>query len=65
MTPVSILRPKWLPYWLGAMGLITVGMFVLGAVTIGSGSALRRHADPEPWSPCVWSVTSGTAALLP
>ncbi len=28
---------KWLPYWLGAMGLIAVGMFVLGAV---SGSLL-------------------------
>ncbi|MFI0507478.1 hypothetical protein ACH3WN_32260 [Streptomyces albogriseolus] len=24
---------KWLPYWLGAMGLIAVGMFVLGAVS--------------------------------
>ncbi|WP_345585748.1 hypothetical protein [Streptomyces prasinosporus] len=28
---------KWLPYWLGAMGLVAVGMFVLGAV---SGSLL-------------------------
>ncbi|MFJ8085376.1 hypothetical protein ACIQ6Y_32930 [Streptomyces sp. NPDC096205] len=28
---------KWLPYWLGAMGLVAVGMFVLGAV---SGSFL-------------------------
>ncbi|WP_435883611.1 hypothetical protein [Streptomyces griseomycini] len=24
---------KWLPYWLGAMGLVAVGMFVLGAVS--------------------------------
>jgi hypothetical protein len=24
---------KWLPYWLGAMGLIAVGMLVLGAVS--------------------------------
>ncbi|MFE0574480.1 hypothetical protein ACFW21_20165 [Streptomyces albogriseolus] len=24
---------KWLPYWLGTMGLIAVGMFVLGAVS--------------------------------
>ncbi|MFI8952484.1 hypothetical protein ACIGO6_39165 [Streptomyces sp. NPDC053750] len=24
---------KWLPYWLGAMGLVAVGMLVLGAVT--------------------------------
>ncbi|MFE0949722.1 hypothetical protein [Streptomyces mutabilis] len=24
---------KWLPYWLGAMGLVTVGMLVLGAFT--------------------------------
>ncbi|MFF8673541.1 hypothetical protein [Streptomyces sp. NPDC015242] len=28
---------KWVPYWLGAMGLVAVGMFVLGAV---SGSLL-------------------------
>ncbi|MDV6287217.1 hypothetical protein R2F25_01210 [Streptomyces sp. UP1A-1] len=24
---------KWLPYWLGAMGLVAVGMLALGAVT--------------------------------
>ncbi|MFJ4752227.1 hypothetical protein [Streptomyces albogriseolus] len=24
---------KWLPYWLGVMGLLAVGMFVLGAVS--------------------------------
>lgn len=24
---------KWLPYWLGAMGLVAVGMLVLGAVS--------------------------------
>ncbi|MGW6057642.1 hypothetical protein [Streptomyces sp. NPDC055189] len=24
---------RWLPYWLGAMGLVAVGMFVLGAAT--------------------------------
>lgn len=24
---------KWLPYWLGAMGLVSVGMFALGAVS--------------------------------
>ncbi|MFI9152379.1 hypothetical protein [Streptomyces sp. NPDC053367] len=23
---------KWLPYWLGAMGLVAVGLFVLGAI---------------------------------
>ncbi|AIS02307.1 hypothetical protein [Streptomyces glaucescens] len=23
---------KWLPYWLGAMGLVAVGIFVLGAI---------------------------------
>ncbi|MEW1681807.1 hypothetical protein [Streptomyces sp. T12] len=24
---------KWLPYWLGAMGLIAIGLFVLGAMS--------------------------------
>ncbi|MEU1084349.1 hypothetical protein ABZ368_29690, partial [Streptomyces sp. NPDC005908] len=24
---------KWLPYWLGAMGFIAIGLFVLGAMS--------------------------------